>query len=170
MGRAHHGFAPDMSSTAGALPRLYPAANLGHIASSPLNHARMTPSVIVPPPSVVGPMARVSPSPHVGSIGHRLSPSHHSASIHLQPPVAHHRPRRASSVKPVAIDQCCVECCPDLRRSVSGSNRARSNAHHRRPGSVSVHSPLQPVNEAPVVRKVSGSRSRSARHCSECVR
>ncbi len=228
------GHAPDMSSTAGALPRLHTnAVGLANISSSPLNHAamtpivmlppplglgshtprmsphhprmspsvvllppavmsshhtprslshhpRMTPSVILPPPSgMISQTPRLSPMhqspsviiPPVGgtprrsqSTGqHRRSSSHHENSPnHLQPPVANEPSRRGSTVRPVPIDECCPDCCPDLRRSASGgSGHGKGSYREGSSRKLSVSSTLRPINEVPVVRQV--SRSRSAR-------
>jgi len=83
MGRSHCGHAPDLSSTAGAIPRRPIASQLappmamgmgiGHLnlPSSPMNHARMSPSPIyadIPPP--LAPIKRS---------GSQRAPSHHAA-------------------------------------------------------------------------------------------
>ena len=171
VGRAHQGVAPDMSSTAGAIPRVNTQSSWLHAASSPLNHARMSP--VMPPPLA-----------HSG--------------IYLQPPVAHssHRPRRAASVRSVPIDdECRAKCCGSSHgrpRSSSGgsvhSDRRSireggvpipggggGQQHYRKLGggnSLMVGSPLRQSSELPLGRKVSMSRSHrstgSARRCSEC--
>ena len=172
--RNHRGHEPDLTSPAAGLPRSqhqqHSMTNWLHAPSSPMNHARMSPSIAILPPS-----HRLSPS---------ISPSyaHHPASsIHLQPPVANHHPRRSTTVKAVPIDNYCAECCPSCvesrRDSVHERARSRSGAHSLRHGNSPAGSPLRsvPVNGTPVARMVSRSRSarsgrseKSGRHCSEC--
>ena len=175
-------WAPDMSSTAGALPRAYQLAAgwVGQYPSSPLNHARMSPSLTGYPgmsPTLLDVTHRASPPPPTAycrvrsptylqpPVAHRrpLSPTH------LQPPVAHHRPRRATSVRAIPIDEYCPECCP-ARSTEKVGTALHIAGHQRRRGlsAVSVGSSLRPAKDVPMVRKVSKT-GRSATHSSECT-
>ena len=48
VGRVHAGFSPDMTSTAGAIPRVNQSSHWLQSPFGPLNHARMTPSLAPP--------------------------------------------------------------------------------------------------------------------------
>ena len=164
--RNHRGHEPDPTSPAAGLPRSQqPPTNWLHTPSSPMNHARMSPSLAIQPPS-----QRLSPNVFPSSANYPAS------SMYLQPPVANHHPRRSSSVKAVPIDDYCAECCPscvESRRDARHETaRSKSGAHPLRLGSSLAGSPLRPVNGTPVARMVSRSRSGrsdvSGKHCSEC--
>jgi len=209
MGRGQNlKYGPDMSSISTALPRiggpgLGPGMGMGmgYMPSSPMNHARMSPSVLGPgsgpgmgvPRSFAGyrPSSLVPPPPtghqnqRVQSPTHLQPPVTHRrshSSGHLRPPptVDHHRPepRRSSTIKAVPIEGCCPECCPVRPQSTSQNSRERGvsvsrhgSLHRRETSAVPVSSPLKPVREIPIARKVSGvggQAKSSPRHCSEC--
>lgn len=150
-GRLHNGTEPDLTSTAGALPRVAQSASAWLYApSSPANHARLSPQA--PEVYVQPPMAQSMAS----------------------------RPRRMS-MRSIPIEDDCHECqrAATRQRTYSQGERslppsaANGPGPYRKLGSGSPvkSSPLRPTPDPPLSRKVSGRSQRSAssqRHCSEC--
>lgn len=175
VGRDHRGFAPDLSSAAGGLPRIPTASNWLHANSSPLNHAplsqvrHISPVLQPTPPMIVD-------------------------EAYPQPPISNslYRPRRAASLRPVPIDDDCPDCAITIHGHCHGGQRQRSTSnassgshrgrdsrdvgrlasgqeHYRKlnSGSPSVRHSA----EMPLSRKVSGRSRLSSSHstCRECV-
>ncbi|EIW72949.1 hypothetical protein TREMEDRAFT_59108 [Tremella mesenterica DSM 1558] len=157
-GRLHRGLAPDMSSTAGALPRLANPNNGAawlQAPSSYANHARMNPASLF--------------EPAIQPLG--------GASVYLQPPVANSanaRPRRA----PVVPIDGCAECVAEQRekeRERQSMNSHSAHHHHRRHLTPPIAgSPLrrEPAEAQALARHGSKHSSRGRREgkneCSQC--
>jgi hypothetical protein len=166
MGRAHNGLSPDLTSTAGAIPRLASVGNWLQSPSSPLNQARMMPGV--------GGM--YAPSSLGGGGG---------GGGYLQPPVAHssNQPGRKSSIKAVPISSGCDDCYQAGVRAGSQVGSVQSASHHHRKlregtplagqaGSVYNKVPasagLRIPGDEGLVRKGSGKSKGSQRRSSVC--
>ena len=138
VGRVHRGFNPDMTSTAGAIPRInqHAPSNWLQAPADPRNHVRMTPSLpgmprSLPPHSVIIPQSDMG---------------------YLNRPIMESRPRRIPSVKvkvPKPVQEECASCASCVHCDREAMDRVRGGSR--------IEGGKSRVREAP--KEIGGSMS-----------